>query len=147
MTWLVLTDVTQKIHSVSEIRSALDPKKRNLSLDPTSTTDFKMLDNDPSVPAASTLDPHDAVYFAHDGEDASPQMVDRFRSVMIDENGNPRKDEKGEVLYESGPHPNDLLGKVFLQPDKDTNLPVHMAVGESLDDFDTKLKNNEVQKM
>ena len=66
-----------------------------------------MLDNDPSVPVVSTLDPHDAVYFAHDREDASPQMVDRFRSVMIDENGNPRKDEKGEVLYESGPHPND----------------------------------------
>ena len=66
---------------------------------------------------------------------------------MIDENGNPRKDKKGEALYESGPHPNDLPGKVFLQPDKDTNLPVHMTVGECLDDFDAKLENNEVQKM
>ena len=68
MTWLVLTDVTQKIHSFSGIRSALDPKQRNLSLDPLSTTDFKMLDNDPSVPEASSVDLEDAVYFAHDGE-------------------------------------------------------------------------------
>ena len=125
MTWLVLTDVTQKIHSVSEIRSALDPKQRNLSLDPASSTDFKMIDNDPSVPVDSALNPTDAVYFAHDGGNTSPTMVYWFRSVMIDENGEPRKDEKGELLYETGPHPNDLPGEVFLQPDKDTNLPTH----------------------
>ena len=147
MTWLVLTDVTQKIHSVSGIRSTLDPKQRNLSLDPTSSTDFKMLDNNPSVPEESSLDPDHAVYFAHDGGNTSPTMVDRFRSVMVDENGEPRKGEKGELLYETGPHPNDLPGKVFLQPDKDTNLPTHMTVGECLDDFDTKLKNNEVRKI
>ena len=41
----------------------------------------------------------------------------------------------------------DLPGKVFLQPDKDTNVPVHMTVGECLDDFDAKLENSEVQKM
>ena len=58
----------------------------------------------------------------------------------------PRKDEKGELLYKSGLQPNDLLGKVVLQPDKDTNLPVHMTVGECLDDFDAKLENNEAQK-
>ena len=44
MTWLVLTDITQKIHSVSKICSALDPKQRILFLNPMSTTDFKMLD-------------------------------------------------------------------------------------------------------
>ena len=137
MTWLVLTDKTQKIHSVSEIRSALDPKLRNLSLDPLSTTDFKMLDNNPSVPLTSSADPDDAVFFAHDGENAPSTMGDWFRSVMIDENGDQRTDENGNLLYEIGPHPNDLPGKIFLQPDKDTNLPTHMTVGECLDDFDT----------
>ena len=44
-----------------------------------------MLDNNPSVPVTSTLDPDDAVYFAHDGENISPTMVDWFRSVMVDE--------------------------------------------------------------
>ena len=93
MTWLVLTDITQKIHSVSEICSALDPKLRNLSLDPLSTTDFKMLDNNPSVPLTSSADPNDAVFFAHDGENAPSTMVDRFKSVMIDKNGDQRTDE------------------------------------------------------
>ena len=105
-----------------------------------------MLDNYLSVPVTSTLDPQDAVYFAQDGENTSPIMVDRFWSVMVDKNRNPRKDKKGELLYESGIHPNDLPGKVFLQPDKGTNLPIHMTVGER-DDFDTKLENNEVQKI
>ena len=68
MTWLVLTDVTQKIRSVSEIRSAFDPIRRNLALDPLSTTDFKISDNDPSVLEASPVDPNDAVFFANDGE-------------------------------------------------------------------------------
>ena len=113
MTWLVLTDVTQKIHSVSEIRSALDPKLRNLSLDPLSTTDFKMLDNDPSVPETSSADHNDAVYFTHDREDTSSTMVDQFKSVMVDKNGEPRTDENGNLLYEIGPHPNDLPGKIF----------------------------------
>ena len=78
MTWLVLTDVIQKIHNVSKIPSALDPKQQNLSLDPLSSTDFKMLDNDPSIPEASSLDYNDVVYLAHDGENISSTMVDWF---------------------------------------------------------------------
>ena len=74
-------------------------------------------------------------------------MIDWFRSVMVDKNSEPKKDKKGELLYETGPHPSNLPGKVFLQPGKDTNLPTHMTVGECLDNFDTKPKNNEVRKM
>ena len=113
MTWLVLTDDTQKIHSVSEIRSALDPKQRNLSLDPLSSTDFKILDNDPAVLESSSVYSKDAVYFAYDRGNASSTMVDRFKSVMVDKNGEPRKDENGNLLYKTGSHPSDLPGKVF----------------------------------
>ena len=73
-----------------------------------------------SVPLTTSADSDDAVFFAHDGENAPSTMVDRFKSVMIDENGDQRTDENGNLLYEIGPHPNDLLGKIFLQPDKDT---------------------------
>ena len=51
------------------------------------------------------------------------------------------------LLYKTGPHPNNLPGKVFLQPNKDTNLPTHMTVSECLDNFETKLENNKVRKM
>ena len=40
-----------------------------------------------------------------------------------------------------------MMGEIFLQPDKDTNLPTQLTVGDCLDDFDTRLKNNEVRKM
>ena len=43
MTWMVLTDKTQKILHSSEIRSALDPTMQNLSIDPLSTTDFQIV--------------------------------------------------------------------------------------------------------
>lgn len=62
MTWLVLMDVTQKIHSVSEIRSVLDPIQQNLSLDPMLTTNFEMFDNNSPVPEASSVDRKDAVF-------------------------------------------------------------------------------------
>lgn len=48
MPWLVLTDTTQQIIRRSKVCSALNPKMRNLSLDPTTSTDFKMPNNDPS---------------------------------------------------------------------------------------------------
>ena len=66
---------------------------------------------------------------------------------MVDENGEPRKNENGNLLYETGPNPNVLPGKVFVQPDKYTNLPTHMIIGECLDNFDIKLENNKVQKI
>lgn len=49
-------DTTQKVISCSEIRPALDPKQRNLSLDPTTPTNFKMLDNDLSADAIAAAD-------------------------------------------------------------------------------------------
>ena len=121
-----MTDVTQKIHSLSKICSALDPKLQNLSLDPLSTTDFKMLDNNPFVHLTSSADPNDAVFFAHDGENTPSTMVDRFKSVMIDKNGNQRTDKNGNLLYEIGPHPNDLPGRIFLQPDKDGKVYISL---------------------
>ena len=57
MTWLVLSHITQKIHSVSEIRSSLDAKQQHLSPNLLSTTDFQMLDNNPSVQELSLLEP------------------------------------------------------------------------------------------
>ena len=110
---------------MSEIRSALDPKLRNQSLDLLSTTDFKILDNDPSVPKTSSADHNDAVYFAHDRENTSSTMVDLFKSVMVDENSEPRTDENGHLLYEIGLNPNCLPSKFFYSLIKiQTYLPI-----------------------
>lgn len=51
-----------------------------------------MLDNNPFVPEASSVDPKDTIFFSHDWDNASPKLVDWFRSVMVDEKGETRKD-------------------------------------------------------
>ena len=56
-------------------------------------------------------------------------------------------DENGKLLYEARLHPNDLPGKIFLQPDKKTNLPTHMTEGECLGGFDANLENNDVHNI
>ena len=56
-----------------------------------------MLENDPSVLEASSVDPKDAVYLAHDRKNASSTIVDWFKSVMVDKNSEPRKDENGNL--------------------------------------------------
>lgn len=86
MTWLVLTDKTQKIHSVSEIYSDLDPKQHNLSLDPLSSTDFKLLDNNSTIPVMTSDDPNDVLFFNHNGEDTLSKFWNYYKSVMINKN-------------------------------------------------------------
>ena len=118
-----------------------------MSLDVNSTTDFKMLENNPFVSEVSFVDPKAAVVLNHDWKNASSKMVDSIRSVIVDENKKPRKDRNGNLLYKTGPHSNDLPGKIFFQPDKKSTLPNHMTVAKCLDDFDTKLDNNDVHNM
>ena len=98
MTWLVLIYTTQEIISRSEIHTALDPKLHNLSLDPTTSTDFKLLEINPETVSENTTPSKDnsldIFFFKKEGEkDAlSTRMVDRFKMVMVDENGTTRKD-------------------------------------------------------
>ena len=66
MTWLVLPDRTQKIHSVSKIHTTFNPKQQNFTLDPISTTEFELMDNNPSVPEALSVDPTDDIFLNHD---------------------------------------------------------------------------------
>ena len=80
MTWKILTDKTQKVIYCSKICSALDPKSRNLSIDPLSTTDFCMLPSPPpvddsfspsaapSVPSVPSSDPAKVVFLHNHGE-------------------------------------------------------------------------------
>ena len=130
MTWLVLTDTTQEIISRSKICTALDPKLRKLSLDPTTSTDFKLLEIDPITlsddPETLKDNSKDTVFFKPNGEKdaSSTQMVDRCKMVMLDENDMPRTDENGKTLYTSGPHPNNLPGQRFLRPTKIQVFPL-----------------------
>ena len=47
----------------------------------------------------------------------------------MDENGNPRKDANGEIMYRFGPHPEDLSGRCLLMPHPETGLDTHITIG------------------
>ena len=66
---------------------------------------------------------------------------------MVDEIRQPRQDRNSKLLYKTGPYPSDIPGDTFLQPNKKTNLPTQVTVGECPDEFDIKLENNDVRNM
>ena len=114
MTWKVVTEKTNKILCRSSIRSALDPSQRNLSLDPLKTTDFKLENSSPTSPPSDIPDDsHDqVVYFRDHGEEkvASAVIGNKYKSVITDENGEPKKDSEGNIMYRMGPQPDELPG-------------------------------------
>ena len=147
MTWKVVTDKTQKILCRSAVRTALDPKLRNLSLDPLSTTDFQMSDATLPPPQKEydpSSIPFEHVYFRNHGgtDDSSATSTTKdykYKSVITDENGNPRKDANGEIMYRFGPHPEDLSGRCLIMTHFETGLATHITIGQLIDDYKKRL--------
>ena len=123
---------------------------RNLSINPLKSTDFKMVDsskdkstsnNKPtlnSTDSATTPPPpaRDPVFFRNDGEGmTSGTDSHKFKSVILDENGQPKKNANGEVMYRVRPHPDTLPGKNFRIPHPDTGLPTHIVIEKLIDDY------------
>ena len=158
MTWKVVTEKTQKVLCQSAIRTALDPSMRNLSLDPLKSTDFKMLPSSPTdKPTTAPSSPpnpdsyeetpdKEVVYFRDDGEKSDGTTSHKFKSVITDANGEPKRDENGEIMYRVGPHPEELPGMNFRMPDPDTGLPTHITIGKLIDDYDDGLRKNKVRQ-
>ena len=150
MTWKVVTEKTNKILCQSSIRTALDPSERNLSLDLLKTTDFK-LDKSPNdnVPSDIPDDSHQqVVYFRDHGEEklASKVVGNKFKSVITDANGEPKKDSDGNIMYRLGPHPDDLPGRNLRIPHPDSGLPSHITIGKMIDDYEKGLEENKVRQ-
>ena len=157
MTWKVVTEKTQKVLCWSAIRNALDPSMRNLSLDPLKSTDFKMLPSSPTdkPTTAPSLPPNpdfyeenkdnEVVYFRNDGE-KSDGTSHKFKYVITNANGEPKRDENGEIMYRVRPHPEELSGMNFRIPDPDTGLPTHITIDKLINDYDDGLRKNKVRQ-
>ena len=164
MTWKILTDKTQKIIFRSKIRSALDPMSRNLCIDPLSASDYRKLtappaiDDSPTSPTANApvplptaSKPAEVVFFRNHGEstddtDPPSSLKEKFCSVMKDENGNDCRDDNGNLLYQLGPHPNDLPGQYFHMPHPETGLPSHITIGKLIDNYEDALGKDKTRQ-
>ena len=92
--------------------------------------------------------PFEHVYFRNHGEpDDLPATKDnKYKSVITDENGNPRKDANGEIMYRLGPHPEDLSGRCLLMPHPETGLATHITIRQLIDDYEKGLSENKVRQ-
>ena len=87
----------------------------------------------------------EVVYFRDHGE-KSDGISHKFKSIITDENGEPKKDENGEIMYMMGPHPEEMPGMNFRIPHPDTGLPTHINIGKLIDDYDEGLSKNKVRQ-
>ena len=128
MTFLILTDDTQRVIPRSNVRSALNPDARNSRLDPFNerpptnkafitedsdgevvmdTSDGELNDELPSTP-----DP-----LKYDAD--VPQNDVPFMVIILDENGEPQLDADGNLVKVTAPNPHDLQGRYFVSlPDE-----------------------------
>ena len=65
---------------------------------------------------------------------------------MKDENGNDRRNGKGNLVYQLGPHPDDLAGQYFHMPHPKTDLPTHLTIGRLIDDYDQALHKDRTRQ-
>ena len=86
----------------------------------------------------------EVVYFRND-EEKSDGTSHKFKSVITDEKGEPKRDEQGEIIYRIVPHPEEILGMTFCVTDLETGLPTHITIGKLIDDYEDDLSKNKVQ--
>ena len=109
-----------------------------------------MLEPDPDAPPPKSYDDYDSneadeiVCFRDNGEENTTTIGDKYRSVITDKNGEPMKDDDGNLQYRLGPHPYDLPGKHLNIPHPDTGLPTHVTIGKLVDDYNDGLEKNKV---
>ena len=113
------------------------------------TTDFKLLEksNDSNPSDANSSSDTPAVYLRDHGKDdtASAKIGSKYKSVITDENGEPKKDSKGNIMHRQGPHPDELPGRNMRIPHPDTRLPSHITIGKLIDDYEKGLEENQVR--
>lgn len=139
MIWKVINKKINKILCHSSIWSTLDPLEQILTLDPLKTTDFKLVEpsvNDPSPDIPIDLH-YQVVYFRNQGEEnfALAVVSNKFKSVITDENREPKKDPEGNIMYRMGPHPNELPGSNISVPHPDSGLPSHITIRKLVGDY------------
>ena len=61
---------------------------------------------------------------------------------MKDENRNNRKDADGNLLYQLGPHPDELPGRYLHIPHPEIGLPTHITIRKLIDDYDNALQKH-----
>ena len=162
MTWKVLTNKTKKVLFCSEICSTLDPSMRNLSLDPLSSTDFKLSDSKPSQsfkyptdtsppnitlpPEPDATDSPEVIFFRPYGERTSSNApgvtTQKFKSIMKNKNRNNCKDADGNLMYQLSPYPDELPGRYLHTLHPETSLPTHVTIGKLINAYDNTLQKH-----
>ena len=127
----------------------------NLQMLPTSlpisdnSSPDSILDNSSAPPAApsDSSNPAVIVFFRNHGDNnTSTTFWQKYKTLMKDENRNDQRDEYGNLLYQLGPHPDNLPGKCFHMPHPKTSFPTNMTIGKLIDDYDQTFQTNKIRQ-
>ena len=132
MTFKILTDDTKRVISRSHVRSALNPKERNLRLDPLNDDDTKDL----LRKFVRSFNESASGFSSNDGESTSH---DPSAASADGESGEPSASSNSIPVF----HPSDLVGRTFLMDEQEDGQRFRARIVEAIEKHDRDFAANE----